>query len=46
MGPSVSLIEEKVSVQKRGEFGSMTRGCVSARKEDVWVLRKKQYWSQ
>ena len=40
MGPSVSLREENVSVQKRGEFGPMTRECVSARKDDVWVLRK------
>jgi hypothetical protein len=46
MGPSVSLREESVLVQNRWEFGSMTRVCVSARKEAIWVLLRTQYGSQ
>ena len=46
MGPSVSTRKETVLVQNRWGFGSMTRVCLSARKEDLWVLLGTQYGSQ
>ena len=46
MGPSVSKRKETVLVQKRCEFGPMTRVCVSARKKAVWVLLGTQYGTQ
>ena len=46
MGPSLSKRKENVSVQKRWEFGSMTRVCLSAKKKDIWVLLGTQYGSQ
>ena len=38
--------EEKVLVQKRWEFGSMTRGLFERKERDVWVLLETQYGSQ
>jgi hypothetical protein len=46
MGPSVSKRKESILVQRRWEFGSMIRVCVSARKETVCVLLGTQYGSQ
>ena len=42
----MSLREATVLVQKRWEFGSMRRVCMSARKEALWVLLGTQYNSQ
>ena len=42
----MSLREATVLVQKRWEFESMGRVCMSARKEAVWVLLGTQYESQ
>jgi len=41
----VSPSEERVLVQKRWKFGSMTGVWVITREEAVWVLLWKQYGS-
>jgi hypothetical protein len=46
MGPSVSLRKKTVLVQKKWDFGSMTRVCVSGKKEAVLVLLGTLYGSQ
>jgi len=46
MSASVSLREEIVLVQKRGEFGFLIKGCVRYRNEAVLVLLGTQYGSQ
>jgi len=46
MSPSVSLRKKTVLVQKKCEFESMRRVCVSAKKEAVWVLMGTLYGSQ